>query len=298
MRNHLQIKNLTKKLQSKTILKDINFEMSPGEIVGFIGPNGAGKTTTIKLITGLLRIDEGDIRVGEVSIKKNRKDFLKQIGAIVENPEFYSYLTGFENLKILSNIYGNIKDSEILEIIKIVKMEKYIHKKVGKYSLGMKQRLGIAQALLHNPQFLILDEPTNGLDPDGILDLRKNLQYLSKKKSISILISSHHLHELDLICDKFIFIKEGCIVSSQSNKKQSNFEIYGLNVQPINSALNQLINKFPETNPKIIENEVIVEIQDGEITEIADYLIKTEHKLSGMVKKNNLEQTYQKIHNG
>ena len=200
MKNILEIKNVSKKIGKKQILKDITLEVKQGEIFGFVGPNGAGKTTLIKTMLGLYKQDSGSITINGFNIKTEFEKAMENIGAIIENPEMYDYLSGKDNLKIYKMI-GNVSDEALEEIIKTVKLENRINNKVKTYSLGMRQRLGLAQALISNPKLLILDEPTNGLDPIGIKELRELLKKISKEKNISVFVSSHILSEIELMCD-------------------------------------------------------------------------------------------------
>ena len=177
----LKIDNLKKRIGKRTIVSDICFELKKGEIFGFLGPNGAGKSTTIKMIVGLSKITEGSIYVGGCSVKDDFKGAMRNIGCIVENPDMYKYMSGMDNLKIFAKIYEGVDEARINEVVKIVDLEKAIKDKVKTYSLGMKQRLGIAQALLHSPKLLILDEPTNGLDPAGIKEMRVLLRKLASE---------------------------------------------------------------------------------------------------------------------
>lgn len=208
----LKCENLYKKIGKKDILKGISLEVKKGEIVGFIGPNGAGKTTTIKLILGLQKITKGNAYINGYSITEDFVKAIENVGAIVESSDLYMYLSGYDNLKLAQNCYKNITNDRIEEVVKIVGLENRIHDKVSKYSLGMKQRLGIAQAILHKPNLLILDEPTNGLDPEGIIEIRNLLKHLSHNENIGILISSHNLSELENICDKVYITKNGEII--------------------------------------------------------------------------------------
>lgn len=201
MKNILEIKNVSKKIGKKQILKDITLEVKQGEIFGFVGPNGAGKTTLIKTMLGLYKQDSGSITINGFNIKTEFEKAMENIGAIIENPEMYDYLSGKDNLKIYKMI-GNVSDEALEEIIKTVKLENRINNKVKTYSLGMRQRLGLAQALISNPKLLILDEPTNGLDPIGIKELRELLKKISKEKNISVFVSSHILSEIELMCDR------------------------------------------------------------------------------------------------
>jgi len=213
----LSLRNVTKKIKVKTILKDVSFDVNEGEIVGFLGPNGAGKTTTIKLILGILTPDEGNIFVRGKNIK-NRKVFineLRNISSIVEAPGLYEYLTGFENLEQVARLDNRIKVSDINKLVEEVGLKNSIFNKVKTYSLGMKQKLALVQALITKPKLLILDEPTNGLDPLATVQIRELLKKASTENKVSILISSHILGELEQLCDRVIFINDGRIVKNE-----------------------------------------------------------------------------------
>lgn len=213
----LQVDDICKKFGTKEILKNINFQIFEKDIVGFIGPNGSGKTTTIKLILGLQSITSGNIYINGYSIKDDFNNAIKRVGAIVENPDSYMYLTGYQNLKLIKNLYPEITMNYIDEIVKLVGLDNRINDKVSKYSLGMRQRLGIAKALMMKPNLLILDEPTNGLDPEGIRDLRNILKKLAKT-GVGVLISSHNLSELESFCNKICMIDSGKIIEQSDVK--------------------------------------------------------------------------------
>lgn len=209
----LSVRDLKKVIGKKTLVENISFDVKQGEVFGFLGPNGAGKTTTIRMLVGLIKATEGTISIGGYSIKENFREAMRQIGSIVENPELYTYLTGWENLKQFARMLGSISDERIIEISKMVHLDERIHDKVKTYSLGMKQRLGIAQALLGNPKLLILDEPTNGLDPAGIRELREFIHKLVKEENMSVFISSHLLSEVQMICDRVAIIHKGKMIT-------------------------------------------------------------------------------------
>ncbi|AIK36904.1 MULTISPECIES: ABC transporter ATP-binding protein [Bacillus] len=209
----LSVRNVKKVIGKKTLVENISFDVNQGEVFGFLGPNGAGKTTTIRMLVGLIKATEGTISIGGYNIKENFREAMRQIGSIVENPELYTYLTGWENLKQFARMLGGISDERILEIAKMVHLDERIHDKVKTYSLGMKQRLGIAQALLGNPKLLILDEPTNGLDPAGIREMREFIHKLVKEENMSVFISSHLLSEVQMICDRVAIIHKGKMIT-------------------------------------------------------------------------------------
>lgn len=255
----LKIKNLNKSFGKKKILKNVSFNVNEGDILGFIGPNGAGKTTTIKMILGLQSINSGSVTINGYDIKKNFEKAIEKVGTIVENPDLYMYLSGYDNLKLISNLYKNVDKKRIDEVIKIVKLETRINDKVSKYSLGMRQRLGIAQALLHKPNLLILDEPTNGLDPEGIKELRDIIKRLATKEKVGVVISSHNLSELESFCNKIVIIKNGEIVETNELKKVKNIEesyIFEVDeISKISKILEEKIEKINDNSFKIHTNK-------------------------------------------
>lgn len=253
----LKIQNLNKTMGKRHILHDISFEAYKGEVFGFLGPNGAGKTTTIKIIVGLLSLDDGKIEVNGFDIKKNYEKALAQIGGIVENPEMYKYLTGMENLKQYARIRDGVTQQRIDEVVEIVGLKNRINEKVSKYSLGMRQRLGVAQAILHHPSVLILDEPTNGLDPAGIKELRDILKELAHKENIGVIVSSHLMSEMELMCDRVGIIANGYMKGVYTIEEMINANTNGV-IQYVVSLDN------PEKAVEIL-GEVKTEVQDGEI---------------------------------
>ena len=235
-----------------------------GDILGFIGPNGAGKTTTIKLILGLQSITSGKVYINGYDIEENFKKAIENVGTIVESPDLYMYMSGYENLKLVANLYKNVDKNRIDEIVKLVGLENRIKDKVSKYSLGMRQRLGIAQALLHRPKLLILDEPTNGLDPEGIKEVKVLLKKLAEQENMAILISSHNLAELDTFCNKISIIKNGEIVETNdidAFKKDIKNNCYILEVEDssvVGSIVDYKMDILTETEIRVyIEKEQV-----------------------------------------
>ena len=218
MQKILECQNLCKSFGKKQILKDVSFEIDEKDILAFIGPNGSGKTTTIKLILGLQNIDSGSVKINGYDVEKDFVKSIEKVGAIVENPDTYMYLSGWQNLKLVANLYKGVTDDDLKTIVKTVGLENRIHDKVSKYSLDMRQRLGIARALINKPNLLVLDEPTNGLDPEGIKDLRILLKRLAKE-GMGILISSHNLAELESFCNKVLIIDNGVILEKSEVRK-------------------------------------------------------------------------------
>lgn len=205
----LKISHLNKKMGGRQILQDISLQAYAGEVFGFLGPNGAGKTTTIKIVVGLLSLDDGEVFIDGLSIKKDFEKALANVGGIVENPEMYKHLTGMQNLRQYARMRSGITQQRINEVVSLVRMSNRINDKISKYSLGMRQRLGVAQALLHKPKLLILDEPTNGLDPAGIKELRDILKDVAHKEGVCVIVSSHLMSEMELMCDRVGIIANG-----------------------------------------------------------------------------------------
>lgn len=213
----LTIKNLTKTFnKSFKAVNNINLQINEGEVYGFLGPNGAGKTTTIRMLLGLIKPDEGEVFINNHSIVNSRYKALSSVGALVEGPAFYGYMSALENLKIFAEYSGNVSKDRIYELLEFVGLKSRINDKVSSYSLGMKQRLGIAQALLNRPKLLVLDEPTNGLDPYGMKDIKELIKSLSVKEKTTIFISSHILSEIQEICSKVAIINRGEIAVADS----------------------------------------------------------------------------------
>jgi len=212
----LSVRNLTKTIGKRQIIKDISFELKSGEVFGFLGPNGAGKTTTIRMLVGLIKPTSGSIQICGYDVKKDFSKAMERLGCIVENPELYPYLTGWENLQFFARMLKGVDDKRIQEIVELVGLKERIHDKVKTYSLGMRQRLGIGQALLSRPKVLILDEPTNGLDPSGIREMRQFIRFLAKEEGLSVLVSSHLLSEIQLLCDRVSIILSEKIIHTET----------------------------------------------------------------------------------
>lgn len=222
----LKVNNISKTYRKKSVVKNVSFNCYKGEILGVLGANGAGKTTIIKMLTGLIECDNGDIFIDSYNIKDNFEKAISNVGAIVETPFLYEYMSGKDNISIFSKLY-KASHTDVNEAIKISGLGTRLSDKVKVYSLGMKQRLGIAVALLKNPKLLILDEPMNRLDPMGVRDLREFLKDLAHNKNISVLISSHTLSEMEKLCDRVIVIDHGEVIGKiniEDIKEGSNLE--------------------------------------------------------------------------
>lgn len=282
----LEVKNINKFFGKKQILKDISFDIEEGEILGFVGPNGSGKTTTIKIILGLQKASSGEVYINGKNIKENFENAIIKVGAIVESPDMYMYLSGLDNLKLVANYY-NISHDKIDSIVEFVGLKDRIKDTVSKYSLGMRQRLGIAQAILNKPNLLIVDEPTNGLDPSGIIEFRKMLKELAKKEKMSIFISSHNLAEIENICDKVLLINEGEIVSLDVLHEKNDKDKYKLEL----NSTKKLENK--ENIEIIDENFINYYGEKEDIAKFIEFLVSKKIKIYSVIKdKESLEDIF------
>lgn len=257
--NILEIRNVNKRIGKKTILDNISFDIKEREIFGFIGPNGAGKSTMIKTMLGLYKKNSGTILIGGLNIDTRFEEALKQVGAIIENPDMYSHLTGMQNLQIFANMRGSITKEKILDYVRLVKLENRISDKLKTYSLGMKQRLGLVQALMHNPKLLVLDEPTNGLDPLGIIELRQILKKINEEYGTTIFISSHILSEIENICTTIAIIDNGKIIDikKMDDIKKELQNRYLIEVDDINKTI-ELIKSKLGVIPAVNEQNIII----------------------------------------
>lgn len=227
----VQLQNLSKTIRGKQLIQKLNIDLYPGQITGFLGPNGAGKTTTIRMMTGLMHPTEGNVIIDGLSLKEHYEEAISKVGVIVENPEMYKFMSGYKNLLHFARMHKNVTKERIQEVIQQVGLENRIHEKVSTYSLGMRQRLGLAQALLHRPKFLILDEPTNGLDPAGIREFRMYLRKIASEEGVSVFVSSHLLSEIELMCDRVAVIQNGQLIDLRDIHNESS-SFYYVEAQP------------------------------------------------------------------
>ena len=292
----LSVNGLTKTYGTKKVVNNVTFSLYPGQIFGFVGPNGAGKSTTIRMITGLTPITSGSIKICGYSIERNFQQAISNVGAVVEIPQLYPYLSGLKNLKLFAGFYGKQALKCIPEIVKLVGMENRINDKLSTYSLGMKQRLGIAQALLNKPKLLILDEPTNGLDPNGIVEMRNILKVLAEKEKMAIIISSHNLAELEHTCDVIGLINNGKIIEYKTMKEISSIVESKQRIQllcnyPNYAAL--LLKKKYKIASKVVGNSVILPLKEANIAVVISYLTYKKVKIYGLKKiQKSLEELY------
>ena len=293
----LQIKNLTKYFGHKKVVDGVDLEASRGEVFGFLGPNGAGKTTTIKMIMSLLQRDEGEIYINGYSIDKNFEKAMAKVGGIVENPETYTHLTGLENLQQYARMRDGVTRERIDEVVRMVGLENRIHDKVKKYSLGMKQRLGVAQSIMHHPDLLVLDEPTNGLDPAGIKELRDILKHLAHEENICVMVSSHLLSEMQLMCDRVGIIVNGKIIDVKGiddlvRESEGNHFVYHIKVL---ENLEQAMSLIDDKEISEVSQDTFAVTLDDEraVADIVTRLVLNQVKVLGVTAiKRNLEDIF------
>lgn len=242
----LKTHNLTKSFRERRVVDGVSMQIEEGQIYGFLGPNGAGKTTTIRLILNLARPDLGTVSIDGWDIALNYRQAISRVGAVVENPSLYPYLSGYDNLRLGASLATGVGEGHIREILTLVGLGERARDKVGTYSLGMRQRLGIAQALIHRPKLVILDEPTNGLDPKGIKEVQELIRNLARTEKVAFLISSHLLHEVEHLCDTVGILCHGKLIAQGSvgdllNQDRESFRI---GTEQLDEA-NQLLRRAP-----------------------------------------------------
>lgn len=276
----VQLEGVSKIISSKAIIDNLSLEITPGQVFGFLGPNGAGKTTTIRMMVGLISISQGDIRICGKSIKNEFEEAIANVGAIVENPEMYKYLTGYQNLWHFARMMPMVTKQRIQEVIALVGLDNRIHDKVKTYSLGMRQRLGVAQAILHNPKLLILDEPTNGLDPQGIRELRDYLRHLCRVEGTTVFVSSHLLSEMELMCDSVAIIQNGRLIDVRQLKNEDGVAVSAAEIafdvdQPQHAAAILGVDR-------VENNMLIMRVSREEIADINARLVQAGLKVYGI----------------
>lgn len=281
----LELKNVTKRIGGKTIVDHLSFDVPKGEVFGLLGPNGAGKTTTIRMITGLISMTEGSVKIGGIDTKVHFEDAMKLLGGIVENPEMYKYLTGYQNLVHFARMHEGVTEARLKEVIELVGLGNRIHDKVKRYSLGMRQRLGVAQAILHRPKLLILDEPTNGLDPAGIRELRDYLRRLVLEEELTVIVSSHLLSEMELMCDRVAVIQNGKLVDVREMSELTRVE--GLShvmfeVSSPSDAVSAVGRAYPQLELTPSEGGFQAVAEREQIPLLIETLVKEGHKVYGV----------------
>jgi len=295
----IEIKGLTKKFKDVKAVDELSLNVNKGDIFGFLGPNGAGKSTTIRMLLTLIRPNEGTIRLFGKSLNEERNLILQDVGAIVEKPDFYNYLSAYKNLEILGRISGReVSSNRIMEILEIVGLKERRTSKVKTYSHGMKQRLGIAQALLHDPELIILDEPTTGLDPQGMKEIRDLIIHLRDEKNKTIFLSSHLLSEVEQIANRMIIINKGkTVVEGFVRDLLNSAELkVTIEVDTIDSA-KQLISqsRWADKIDSIKNNKLILNLPSEEIAELNKYFVENNISVSAVIPTRSLEEYFLKI---
>lgn len=290
----LNAKNLTKKFSDFTAVNDLTFNVNKGDIYGFLGPNGAGKSTSLRMVLGLIHPTSGTVMVNNQTVNKTNRKYLSSIGALIERPDFYTNLSAHDNLKILAKL-SNLRDKKrINEVLEEVGLIKKANIKVGSFSQGMKQRLGIAQALLHQPELIILDEPSNGLDPQGQIDMRKLIQRINSDLGITIIISSHILSEIEQIANRMIVINNGekiveGNVTQLMNSEQMKVRI---KVNQLNS-LKELL-KSKDLSFDLHDEFVIVKLKENEISSLVNLITDNNISIQEVRQLRTLEELFLK----
>lgn len=300
----VKVSNVSKKIGKTSIINNVSFELCNGEILGLLGPNGSGKTTILKMLVGLLKPTKGSITIHEFDLQKDFESAISNVGAIIENPIMYDFLSGYENLVQLFRMTDQFSYERIDEMIELLRMDEYINDKVRTYSLGMRQRLGLAQALLHRPSILLLDEPTNGLDPEGMKSLRDTLRRLADKEGVSIIISSHILSEIELICDSVLVMNDGrCIERSQLRDWQNNQiekQTFQFRILNVDSLKTYLVDEYRGKDIVFHSNGFSIEVELEEVARLNKLLVGWGFDVVGIERIDNpLEQIFlQKLGRG
>ncbi len=288
----LEIQNLHKSFGSFKAVDDISLHVNKGDIYGFLGPNGAGKSTTLRMVLGLIKPEKGSILIKEKNIEGTNRNFLNDIGALIEKPDFYKNLTALENLKILFKMSKLKNENRIFEVLNEVNLWDKRNQKVGGYSQGMKQRLGIAQTLLHQPSLIILDEPSNGLDPQGQADMRDLILRINKEMQITIIISSHILSEIEKIANRMVVINKGVKILEGNVKNLMEKEL--LKVSFKTNSLKQLSQFFSleGISYEVRSNNIIALINEEKISNVIEKIVSKKITFSEVKQMRTLEELF------
>lgn len=295
----IEITNLTKRFKNLVAVNNLNLNVYKGDVFGFLGPNGAGKSTTIRMLLTLIKPTSGNIKIFNKNLKENRKEILSKVGAIVEKPDFYKYLSAYKNLEILAKTSGiEISKKSIMEMLETVGLSDRYNSKVKTFSHGMKQRLGIAQTLIHDPDLIILDEPTTGLDPQGMKEIRDLIIYLSKERGKTIFLSSHILREIELIASRMIIINRGTTVVEGTVEELLNSEKQKVKIEvgDIERTLSLIENSEWGKNYLSTEDDnLIFEIDKNVIPKLTKFLVNNNIEVSAVIPIRSLENYFLNI---
>jgi ABC-type multidrug transport system ATPase subunit len=296
----LQTKGLSKKFGKRWAAKDLNLEVHRGDIFCFLGPNGAGKSTTIRMILTLLSPTAGSIEIFGKDLHKNRHAILSRVCGIVEKPDFYLFLSAYKNLEILGSMTRRVRSDEIMETLDVVGLKSRAFEKVKTFSHGMKQRLGIAQALLTKPELIILDEPTSGLDPQGMKEVRELIKKLSVESEMTIFLSSHLLSEVEIVATRMAVINRGAMMvqGSISELLEREATKYTIQVKPLDAAI-ELIERLPWAEILSTENgKIELHVDPGHSSELNRLLVSNQIEVSSFYPHRTLEDFFLKITEG
>ncbi len=297
----IEVRNLSKRFGSFQAVHDVSFSVFTGDVFGFLGPNGAGKSTSIRCLNSLIKPDSGTVKLFGESIATHRESILGRVGSIIEKPDFYKYLSAYRNLEIFSRISGKPSSKqEIYKMLDFVGLGGREKDKFAGFSHGMKQRLGIAQTLLHNPDLIILDEPTTGLDPQGIIDIRNLILRLRNEQNKTVLLSSHNLAEIELICNRMVIINKGRSIVEGSVSDLMNGEnlILRLEASPLSDAKNLLLAWKPSLQwENVGDTAVQFPIEKSEIPKLTKFLVDNNIEIFSLEAKRTLEDYFIKIVN-
>lgn len=292
----LEVQHLEKSFGAVKAVRDVSFTVYRGDIYGFLGPNGSGKSTTIRMVLNLIKPDGGEVLLFGKRLSENRHEVLSRIGALIERPDFYTYLTAYQNLDILARYSGIRHQREkIMELMKIVHLDDRAHDKVKTFSQGMKQRLGIAQTLLHDPDLIILDEPVNGLDPQGIKDMREMIVKLNREMNKTLIVSSHILREMELISNRMIVISKGKVVVEGEVRKllENEEQQLILIASDAAKALEVLRQAFPKLNfERNRLDEIHATLPATSIPLVNESLVRAGVGVKQLITRNNLEDFF------
>lgn len=297
----LEVANLSKSFDSKKVVDDVSFQVEAGDVFGFLGPNGAGKTTIIRMILNLIHPDSGTVKINGYDMKKDFNKAIRSVGAIVEKPSFHEYLSAYDNLAQIANLHPQISKKRVNEVLEFVGLKDRATDKVKTYSLGMKQRLGIAIALINKPSIVFLDEPTNGLDPQGVIEIRKLIGRLAEEQGITFFITTHILHEVEQVCNKVAILQKGRLIAQDyvSNLLNREKEIIQVHTKQAKEAASLLKQAKCVCKVEVVSFGLRVELDKGSSGDLNTLLVSRGIKVDYIILENQtLEQFFIELTGG
>ena len=298
MEKIIEVRGLYKSFNDHVAVNGLDLDVYRGDVFGFLGPNGAGKSTTIRMLLSLIRPDQGSIRLFGRDLVTDREFILRKVGCIIEKPDFYKYLSARKNIQVLASYSGlHVSEKKVDELLEFVGLQGRGGDRVDTYSHGMRQRLGLAQALVHDPELIILDEPTTGLDPQGIIDIRKLIEYLSKEKGKTVFLSSHILHELELVATRMAILNRGNLViqGEKSALLNDSMHFVELEVDRAEDACSMVIESHPAWNPRLSEGVVQVELAKESIPLLVELLSEKQFRIYNLASRRQLEHLFLRL---